>query len=214
MYADRRDADKRYAEIFEELKSNGRTPRLRVVIGGSTASTGRQAPQEPEALKMGEAAFRGIFGRIVDMVDPHTEEDRVAVLGSALTCFGNAIGRGPYVQVGATRHHANLYCALVGRSSKARKGSATDPVKNIMRSADDSWGTNKIVSGLSSGEGLINEIRDPIKVPDKDGEMKVVDPGVEDKRLLVAEGELSQGKHVYAAEVASSKRRASRERGA
>ena len=186
-YTDRPDAEKRYAEIFDELKEQGRTATLNITFGGR-----KDRERDPETpLEMEEAAFRGIFGRIVNMVDPHTEGDRVAVLGSALTYFGNAIGRGPYMQVGATRHRTNLFCALVGKSAKGRKGSASDPVESIMRGADLPWGADRIASGLSSGEGLINEVRDPVYVQ-KDGEDKLVDPGVKDKRLQVTESELAQ----------------------
>ena len=186
-YTDRADAEKRYAEIFDELKEHGRTATFHVISGGR-----KDRDRDPETpLEMEEAAFRGIFGRIVNMVDPHTEGDPVAVLGSALTYFGNAIGRGPYMQVGATKHRANLFCALVGRSAKGRKGSASDPVEDIMRGADLLWGRDRITSGLSSGEGLINEVRDPVYT-EKDGEFKLTDSGAKDKRLLVAESELSQ----------------------
>jgi hypothetical protein len=44
---------------------------------------------------------------------------------------------------------------------------------------------------LSSGEGLVYAVRDPVEVEGKDGNIEVVDPGVEDKRLLVIEGEFS-----------------------
>jgi hypothetical protein len=60
-----------------------------------------------------------------------------------------------------------------------------------MHAADPRWVENRIVNGLSSGEGLISEVRDPVQVPDKNGHMKTVDPGVEDKRLLVMEGEFA-----------------------
>jgi len=183
-YADRPDAEKRYAEIFGELEKSGRNGHVSVV--------GSRRESEPEFPKVDEAAYRGLFGKIVELVDPHTEGSRVAVLGNALTYFGNALGRGPYMQVGATKHRPNLFTALVGKTAKGRKGSASDPVEDIMRVADVAWGAHRIVSGLSSGEGLINEVRDPLEAPDKDGNMKVVDPGVSDKRLLVAEGELSQ----------------------
>jgi hypothetical protein len=189
-YADRADAEKRYAEIFDELAQNGRNTHVR--LGAGLRKEGVPNPVNLETPAMEEAAFRGLFGRIVNMVDPHTEGDRVAVLGSALTYFGNAIGRGPYMMVGATSHHANLYCALVGRTAKGRKGSASDPVGDILQGADEDWYANRIASGLSSGEGLISEVRDPVKAPGNDGEMKTADPGVEDKRLLVVEGEMAQ----------------------
>jgi hypothetical protein len=189
-YTDRRD-DREYERIFDkELSKNGRNTYVR--LGGGHREEGVPQSVNLETPIMGEAAFRGLFGRIVDMVDPHTEGDRVAVLGSALTYFGNVMGRGPYMMVGATSHHANLFCALVGRTAKGRKGSASDPVGDILQGADEDWYANRIASGLSSGEGLISEVRDPVKAPGNDGEMKTVDPGVEDKRLLVVEGEMAQ----------------------
>jgi hypothetical protein len=48
---------------------------------------------------------------------------------------------------------------------------------------DPEWLTDRIQSGLSSGEGLIETVRDP----DPDGE----DEGVQDKRLLVYQGEFA-----------------------
>ena len=46
--------------------------------------------------------------------------------------------------------------------------------------------------GLSSGEGLINEVRDEVKKWNgKEGTWEVVDPGVSDKRLMVYEPEFA-----------------------
>jgi hypothetical protein len=60
------------------------------------------------------------------------------------------------------------------------------------------WAKEKIANGLSSGEGLVHAIRDPIsKVePVREGKTIVdyapviIDGGIEDKRLLVVESEL------------------------
>ena len=43
-------------------------------------------------------------------------------------------------------------------------------------------------TGMSTAEGLINEVRDPVE----DGDGKEIDPGVADKRLLVYESEFAQ----------------------
>jgi hypothetical protein len=141
---------------------------------------------------MDGAAFRGVFGELVELADRHVEADPVAVLVSALAAFGSAAGRNCYMQVGATRHYPNLFAALVGATAKGRKGESWGPVENVMHAADSFWAENRVQSGLSSGEGLINEVRDPVEGHDKDGNAKVIDPGVKDKRLLVMEGELSQ----------------------
>lgn len=149
--------------------------------------------QEHPFPVMDEAAYRGIFGEIVKTIEPHTEADPVALLLSVLTSFGNAHGRRGYMEVSGTRHHGNLFVGVVGDTARARKGTSWSPVKNIFGTADPDWTQNRIVSGLSSGEGLINVVRDPVVGKDEDGGEKVIDEGVEDKRLLVAEGELSQG---------------------
>jgi len=165
---------------------------VEITHGGGRGARDASEGQAREWPKMEESAYRGLFGRIVETADPHTEGDPVAVLFNALVSFGNAVGRGPYVQVGATKHRTNLFCGVVGETSKGRKGTAWNPVKGIMHASDPRWVENRILSGLSSGEGLISEVRDPVRAPDKDGHMKTVDPGVEDKRLLVMEGEFAQ----------------------
>ena len=171
--------------------AEGGGSRFRVPGGFSVVSGGR-VERERIWPTMEEEAYRGIFGRIVELAEEHTEGDPVALLASAVTAFGSAVGRGAYMQVGATRHHANLFCGIVGDTAKGRKGSTWDPVENIMHASDRRWTEQRIQSGLSSGEGLISEVRDRVETPDKDGKMKVVDAGVMDKRLLVMEGELSQ----------------------
>jgi Protein of unknown function (DUF3987)/Toprim domain len=170
----------------DEVRQSSRTP------GGFSVVSGGRIERERVWPTMEEEAYRGIFGRIVELAEEHTEGDPVALLASAFTAFGSSVGRGPYMQIGATRHHSNLFCGIVGDTAKGRKGSTWDPVENIMHASDRRWTDHRIQSGLSSGEGLISEVRDPIETPDKDGKMKVVDAGVTDKRLLVQEGELSQ----------------------
>lgn len=187
-YADIRDSGEReYHRIVDKLIESGRKVRVRISEPSSAPAS------EPDWPVMASEAYNGIFGKIVELVDEHTEGDPAAVLMSALTAYGNAAGRGSYMEIGATRHRTNLFTGIVGTTAKGRKGSSWSPVKSIMHAVDSEWTENRIMSGLSSGEGLIGEVRDPVRVPDKDGEMKIVDQGVSDKRLLVMEGELSQG---------------------
>ncbi len=187
-YANNRDGGQReYERIWEKLKEDGRNPRIRLIFGGGETQT-----PKPEWPTMNGAAYRGLFGDVVELVEPHTEADPVAVLISEIVAFGSAMGRGPYVEIGATKHRTNMNCGIVGNTAKGRKGSSWNPVKHINHAADRRWTEDRILSGLSSGEGLISEVRDPIEVPGKDGKMEVVDQGVKDKRLLVMEGEISQ----------------------
>jgi hypothetical protein len=141
---------------------------------------------------MDEAAFHGLAGDIVRTVDPHTEADMVAILLQMLASFGNLIGRGAYHRIEATHHHANLFVVLVGVSSKARKGTSAERVNSIAKIVDPTWAVDRVKGGLSTGEGLINEVRDPMTRWDaKAGVMETVDPGTTDKRLLVHEPEFA-----------------------
>jgi hypothetical protein len=88
------------------------------------------------------------------------------------------------------RHGANINVVIVGRTNAGRKGMSWGHVRQIICDADPTW-AGRNYSGLSSGEGLIHAVRDRVEKPGEDGDIKVVDDGVDDKRLLVQESEFS-----------------------
>jgi Protein of unknown function (DUF3987) len=109
-----------------------------------------------------------------------------------LTFFGNAIGRNAYYRVEDSKHCGNLFVVLVGDSSKARKATSLSRVRAITQIADQEWSDFRLKGGLSSGEGLINEVRDERREWNKkDGCDEIADPGVADKRLTVVEAEFA-----------------------
>jgi hypothetical protein len=126
------------------------------------------------------AVYHELPGEIVHRIAPHTEADRVAILTQLLVAFGAAVGRGAYFQVEATRHHPNQYMCLIGDSARARKGTAWDHVRRLITTIDPTL-QPRILTGLSSGEGVIWSVRDPA------GQ----DPGHRDQRLLVIEPEFA-----------------------
>jgi hypothetical protein len=128
---------------------------------------------------LNEAALHGLAGDIVRTIEPHTESDPAALLTQTLAGFGNVVGRGPHFKVEADRHGTNLFLALVGQTSKARKGTSWGHVGRLLRHVDPSWAENQIQQGLSSGEGLIRSVWDGSSS----------DPGITDKRLFVFEPE-------------------------
>jgi hypothetical protein len=141
---------------------------------------------------MDGAAYDGLAGEVVRAIEPHSEADPAALLLQFLILAGNAIGRAPYYQVESDRHHANLFCVLVGDSAKGRKGTSMSRVRAVVRVADETWNDDRLKGGLSSGEGLINEVRDPVQRWDeKESRLEMVDPGVIDKRLMVVEPEFA-----------------------
>jgi hypothetical protein len=175
-------------EIVDRALARVRKPKLAVIPSADNGCS----EQSPEWPTMGDAAYQGLAGEVVRALEPHTESDPVAILIQFLTCAGNIIGTCPYYQVEGSRHRANLFSVLVGDTSKARKGTSWDRISDIIRIADERWYSDRAKGGLSSGEGLINEVRDELKKWNgQAGAWETIDPGVSDKRLMVTEPEFA-----------------------
>jgi hypothetical protein len=195
-----------HAERFErELAAN---PALVETILGtpSPLATKAEAPQWPKPLA--PEAFYGAAGDVVKLIEPASEADPAGILIQALVCFGNVIGHGPHFTVEADRHSLNLFAALVGETSKGRKGVSFGRARKLFEQADSQWAETRMASGLSTGEGLISAVRDPITKQDPirdhgrvTGYEEIeVDHGETDKRLLVHESELALVLRVMARE--------------
>jgi hypothetical protein len=166
--------------------------RLRGNGGSNTRTSFVSFVPEPAPWPvLADEAFYGLPGDIVRSIEPHTEADSVAVLANLLVAFGNAGGRDAFLRVGADVHYLKLNIGLVGETSKGRKGMSWGNVRELMHAADSEWAQERILHGLSSGEGLIYAVRDRVEGENKDGEPVLIDAGVEDKRLLVLEAELA-----------------------
>jgi hypothetical protein len=116
---------------------------------------------------MAEAAYIGPVGRLVMKLAPETEAAPEAILLQGLAAAGNAMGRHAHFAVEADLHHTNIFVVIVGGTG-ARKGVSQGHVRHLLRRADETWESEHIINGLSSGEGLINAVRDeePL-IPDK-----------------------------------------------
>ena len=132
-------------------------------------------------------ARHGLPGRIVNFIEPHSEADPAAILVQLLVAAGSAIGRGPFFEVEADRHHTNLFAIIVGSSSKARKGTSWAHVRQLLKIADEEWEQRRVLSGLSSGEGLAAALRDG-QGDEPEGPFS---SPTGDKRLLAFEGEFA-----------------------
>ena len=141
--------------------------------------------------KIDPVAYYGPAGRIVEITDPHTEADPVAILIQTLISVGSAIGRGAYFVAEADRHYTKEFVVLVGETAKGRKGSSFSQARYAVEMADDTF-ERQIQSGLVSGEGLVFHVRDAVEKKNKKGEVEIVDEGIADKRLLVYESEFAQ----------------------
>jgi Protein of unknown function (DUF3987) len=174
------------------------------MIGVDFSGSFEEVVDEPETPKgnghdqaaawpvMDPAAYHGFAGEVVARILPDTESDPVALLLQYLVSFGNAIGRRSYYLVEQDRHFTNLFAVLVGKTSKSRKGTSAGRIRAVFKMTDDAdWVRERILGGMSSGEGVISAVRDPVYAMKK-GVEELVDPGVTDKRLLLDEREFFQ----------------------
>lgn len=142
-------------------------------------------------------AFPGLLGAIVKAATTNSEAHPVAVASNVLAMFCCAIGRVAFQRIGDATIHARPFLLIVGKSGKARKGTAEHTPREIFRRADalmrqlNSTDDRLRVhaGGLSTGEGVGYAIRDPREADEKTG--KGGDAGVIDKRLLVIESEFA-----------------------
>lgn len=130
-------------------------------------------------------ALQGYPGVVVRSILPYTEADPAAILLQLLAAAGAYIGGVPHVFAGDSEHPARVWPLIVGKTSSGAKGTGWASVRRIIKAASVTF-TEHMVGGLSSGEGLIERVRDP---HGDDPDAKDYDPGVTDKRLLVMESE-------------------------
>ena len=169
-----------------------------MIANGIAAYKSRQTikPHKAWPSELNADAYIGIAGDFVRLVAPHAEGDPCALLVAFLTVVGSLVGRGAYMPVGAANHYANLFSVIVGETSSGRKGTVMQEAKRFATMIDPTIAT-RMLGGLSSGEGLIEAVRDARddEAPVKSGELPVskrLDNGISDKRLLVTESEMGQ----------------------
>lgn len=147
-----------------------------------TATLGVLAPPV-----LSDGALQGRAGRIVRALAPHTEAAPAALLATLLAWFGAVIGRGPHVELANNQHPVRLWPLVVGKTSGGAKGTSFQVIRAVMDRACPTFGNN-VSSGLTSGEGLIESVRDQVG---DDPDAPDFDEGVTDKRALIVESEFA-----------------------
>ena len=180
---------------FDSSNQYGQWDDLEPEKETNDSDVGGRAPASPKP-ELSEAARYGILGEITRVIEPETEADPAAIFTHLLVAFGNYVGRKPFFQVGQTKHHANLFACIIGRTSRARKGTSHDYVRELFNLVDAFYST-QFRGGLSTGEGLIWAVRDPIykmqfNKKTNASESVMIDEGVSDKRLLIVESEFAR----------------------
>lgn len=118
----------------------------------AVAVDAREWPEPPDQI-----VYHGVLGDIVGAVEPSTEADPIAILGSLLAAAGACMGNWRAIYQGSMQT-ANVFVTLVGDSSTGRKGTAASIARDVMTAAYPEW-QQLIVAGLGSGEGLIGHLK-------------------------------------------------------
>ena len=138
------------------------------------------------------ACLYGLIGDVARAGSEGTETNAVAIAANFMAYLSCAVGRGVYLPIGNTRHHARLFCLHIGRSGRGRKGDAVSLVLRIdqaLREMNEAFAPQIHRGGLSTREGLVALMHDGYR----QGRQDV--PAIEDKRLWVVESEFANVLH-------------------
>lgn len=149
--------------------------------------TGSKISNASGTPKLGGDAYLGPVGDFLAAVRGYTEATDEGILAHLLPAAGALAGPRVYVW-GGGEQPARLFTAVVGPTNSGRKGTAKGPVDQLMRQTAADWWGRQCVSGLSSGEGLIDLVADRV-TRDEDGNEQA-EPV--EKRAYVVEPELSR----------------------
>ena len=118
------------SEVREIARSVGRYEPQQAIAEAAKAARNWPSP-------LSEAAYHGIAGEFVRLVGPQTEADPAALLFQLLVALGSIIGRGPYLCVGAGRHHVNIFAVCVGYLQWLQEHGMGVPTEPILRKLDN-----------------------------------------------------------------------------
>ena len=121
---------------------------------------------------MAEEGFVPLLREVVDVACVSSEAHPVAVAANFLAFFCAMVGRGIFQRIGDAVIHCRPFFLIVGKSGKARKGTAEHTVREIFKRTDakvrEQLGNNDKLrthsGGLSTGEGVGYAIRDSVAV--------------------------------------------------
>ncbi|MFB4306934.1 hypothetical protein [Actinomadura sp. GTD37] len=138
--------------------------------------------------RLPDTALYGLAGETVKYTAPYTEASGAAILFTFLASAGTYLGGQPHMFAGDAIHPARLWPLIVGPTSNGMKGTSWNVVTRIIEQTDPAFAAAHTASGLSTAEGLIEQVRDANGTdPEADG----FDEGITDKRLMVIESEFA-----------------------
>ncbi len=146
--------------------------------------------------QISEDGFYGLAGNLINEISKHSEASKAALLFQFLIEVGNIFGDKFYKSIGGSNVYTNDFCLIIGDTSKARKGTGLKAINFFIKKVWKDSFVKRIFNGLSTGEGIIWSLRDPIyeNFENKQGEIKtkLIDPGNPFKSAIFIEQEFSK----------------------
>jgi hypothetical protein len=149
-----------------------------------------------------ESALHGTLGHMAEAACSNSEAVPASVAIHVLARFAATLGRTAYIEIGDHKRHLRMFSLIVGPTSKGRKGTSSEMPNKLFDVVHRDYLSRagflplEKLTALSTGEGVIQKVRDPFSWTTGDKEHH--DPGVIDKRLLcdISEfaGVLAQGR--------------------
>jgi hypothetical protein len=105
--------------------------------------------------------FDSVLGKIAQALEPTTEADPVGILATLLSGVSGMGGNGSS-SPSRRQRPPTAGLLLCGRTGSGRKGTAADAARRVLARADPAFWRENILSGLSSAEGLVTAVADPL----------------------------------------------------
>jgi hypothetical protein len=158
------------------------------IVEGDLPATIDAPDNHRNAPRPSPDCLHGLIGDVARAGSASTEANPFAIAANFIVFMGCAVGRGPFMSVGNTWHHARQFALHVGRSGRGRKGDATSlggRIERALRGMNADATPQVHRGGLSSREGLVYLIHDGYT----EGKNEV--DAIVDKRLMVIESEFA-----------------------
>lgn len=185
---------KKFGHFVNQTKC--KPPLLKSEIEGIIKNVFQNYRSSDSIQEISNEAYIGPLGKFIFDLSNYVEPCKESLLIQSLVVLGNLLNKKFYISISGNKLNTNLFAIILGKTSKARKGTSKRIVETIFR---DIWGDelrNRTKRGLSSGEGLIHSLRDPaygVK-ENKNGEQitVLIDQGIENKNAIYYEEEFSR----------------------
>jgi Protein of unknown function (DUF3987) len=142
---------------------------LNIGIQAAVMERATRQPKQarPQPLPMREAAFYGLAGKVVSLLEPRLETDRASILTNFLGCAGVLFQHSAHFKVVADTHYPVDFYLTVGKTATARKGTTTNAIVEIFERVQEGF-KKRIMTGLSTGQGLIQALIKPTPEGEED----------------------------------------------